>query len=138
MREDDSNLSNTTYVILSFTFILFGLTVVASSINLLVLKFLTMNTDDERREEYTRKANHPPTDDAHSATHRFSNSDHLLNPAAAADLVYSLDPEDLEELRRETTLNLFPSCLIYTTAPVRNAASSSREGTAPLFQQLYR
>ena len=33
------------------TFILFGLTVVASSMNLLVLRFLTMNTEDERREE---------------------------------------------------------------------------------------
>ncbi len=47
-------MSNTVYVILSFTFILFGLTVVASSINLFVLKFLTMNTEDERRE-YSRK-----------------------------------------------------------------------------------
>ena len=52
--KDKNNLSNTIYVILSFTFILFGLTVVASSINLFVLKFLTMNTDDERRE-YSRK-----------------------------------------------------------------------------------
>jgi hypothetical protein len=39
------------YVVLSMTFILFGLTVVASSMNLLVLRFLTMNTEDERREE---------------------------------------------------------------------------------------
>lgn len=38
------------YVILSFSFFLFGLAVVASSMNLLVLRFLTMNTDDERKE----------------------------------------------------------------------------------------
>jgi hypothetical protein len=49
--QDKENLSNHLYVVLSLTFILFGLTVVASSMNLLVLKFLTMNTEDERREE---------------------------------------------------------------------------------------
>ena len=43
--------TNVFYVVLSMTFILFGLTVVASSMNLLVLRFLTMNTEDERREE---------------------------------------------------------------------------------------
>lgn len=52
--QDKNNLSNIYYVIFSFTFILFGLTAVASSINLLVLRFLTMNTDDERREEFTK------------------------------------------------------------------------------------
>ena len=39
------------YVAFSLIFILFGLTVVSSAMNLLVLRFLTMNTDDERRDE---------------------------------------------------------------------------------------
>ena len=39
------------YVAFSIIFILFGLTVVSAAMNLLVLRFLTMNTEDERREE---------------------------------------------------------------------------------------
>lgn len=36
---------------LSLVFILFGLAVVAASINLLVLRFMTMNAEDVRRED---------------------------------------------------------------------------------------
>ena len=39
------------YVAFSLIFILFGLTVVSAAMNLLVLRFLTMNTVDERRDE---------------------------------------------------------------------------------------
>ncbi|ELT90934.1 hypothetical protein CAPTEDRAFT_120045 [Capitella teleta] len=39
------------YVAFSLIFILFGLTVVSAAMNLLVLRFLTMNTDDERKDE---------------------------------------------------------------------------------------
>lgn len=35
----------------SLVFILFGLTVISAAMNLLVLRFLTMNTEDERRDE---------------------------------------------------------------------------------------
>ncbi|CAF1461501.1 unnamed protein product [Didymodactylos carnosus] len=51
LQKDQALSSNPLYVVLAMTFILFGLTVVASSMNLLVLRFLTMNTEDERREE---------------------------------------------------------------------------------------
>ena len=51
LQTGDALNNNVFYVVLSMTFILFGLTVVASSMNLLVLRFLTMNTEDERREE---------------------------------------------------------------------------------------
>ncbi|XP_063599639.1 two pore potassium channel protein sup-9-like [Penaeus indicus] len=40
------------YVALSLVFILFGLTVVAASINLLVLRFMTMNTEDVKAGDY--------------------------------------------------------------------------------------
>ena len=40
------------YVAFSLIFILFGLTVVSAAMNLLVLRFLTMNTEDERKEEF--------------------------------------------------------------------------------------
>ena len=39
------------YVIFALIFILFGLTVVAATLNLVVLKFMTLNTEDERRDE---------------------------------------------------------------------------------------
>ncbi|CAF0783263.1 unnamed protein product [Rotaria sordida] len=51
LQTNEALNTNIFYVVLSMTFILFGLTVVASSMNLLVLRFLTMNTEDERREE---------------------------------------------------------------------------------------
>uniref|UniRef100_A0A1I7XTE9 Two pore potassium channel protein sup-9 n=1 Tax=Heterorhabditis bacteriophora TaxID=37862 RepID=A0A1I7XTE9_HETBA len=40
------------YVVFSLVFILFGLTVISAAMNLLVLRFLTMNTEDERRDEH--------------------------------------------------------------------------------------
>ncbi len=39
------------YVAFSLIFILFGLTVISASMNLLILRFMTMNTVDERRQE---------------------------------------------------------------------------------------
>ncbi|XP_078033150.1 TWIK-related acid-sensitive K[+] channel 7 isoform X1 [Augochlora pura] len=50
--QNDHALSNKPgYVALSLVFILFGLAVVAASINLLVLRFMTMNTGDARRDD---------------------------------------------------------------------------------------
>ncbi|XP_015513268.1 two pore potassium channel protein sup-9 [Neodiprion pinetum] len=50
--QNDQALSNKPgYVALSLVFILFGLAVVAASINLLVLRFMTMNTEDIRRDD---------------------------------------------------------------------------------------
>lgn len=82
---------------MSFTFILFGLTVVASSINLLVLKFLTMNTEDERREEFSKKAKQ-------NQNLRFSSTD-LLN-VVNGSVICTYEPSDLEELRRENSIKL--------------------------------
>jgi hypothetical protein len=48
-REND--LQHLDYVAFSIFFILFGLGVVSAAMNLLVLRFLTMNTEDERRDE---------------------------------------------------------------------------------------
>ncbi|KAJ1373080.1 Two pore potassium channel protein sup-9 [Parelaphostrongylus tenuis] len=43
------------YVVFSLVFILFGLTVISAAMNLLVLRFLTMNTEDEKRDEQEAK-----------------------------------------------------------------------------------
>lgn len=39
------------YVALSLFFIMFGLAIIAACLNLMVLKFMTLNTEDERRDE---------------------------------------------------------------------------------------
>ncbi|XP_061181574.1 two pore potassium channel protein sup-9-like [Saccostrea echinata] len=39
------------YIVVSLLFIIIGLTVISAAMNLLVLRFLTMNTEDERRDE---------------------------------------------------------------------------------------
>jgi potassium channel subfamily K protein len=43
--------NNPGYIVLSLLFIIIGLTVISAAMNLLVLRFLTMNTEDERRDE---------------------------------------------------------------------------------------
>jgi hypothetical protein len=87
------------YVALSLTFILFGLTVLASSLNLLVLRFLTMNTEDELREEFYRQAQNS------SRPMRFSDCD--LLGSAGGRMSFSLDAGELEDLRRENTFEFF-------------------------------
>jgi len=54
LQKDSALQSKPEYVALSLIFILFGLSVVSSAVNLLVLKFLTLNTEDERRDEQMR------------------------------------------------------------------------------------
>ncbi|EUB62608.1 Potassium channel subfamily K member 9 [Echinococcus granulosus] len=51
LQREDSLAKRPDYVAFSLIFILFGLTVVSSVMNLLVLRFLTMNTDDQRRDD---------------------------------------------------------------------------------------
>lgn len=51
MQNDQALTKQPGYVALSLVFILFGLAVVAASINLLVLRFMTMNAEDVRRED---------------------------------------------------------------------------------------
>lgn len=51
LQKDGALQKEPYYVVFSLIFILFGLTVVSAAMNLLVLRFLTMNTEDERRDE---------------------------------------------------------------------------------------
>ncbi|KAF6215695.1 hypothetical protein GE061_000026 [Apolygus lucorum] len=51
LQNDQALVNKPGYVALSLVFILFGLAVVAASINLLVLRFMTMNAEEVRREE---------------------------------------------------------------------------------------
>ena len=51
LQKNDMLTHQVEYVAFSIIFILFGLTVISAAMNLLILRFLTMNTVDERREE---------------------------------------------------------------------------------------
>ena len=51
LQKDNSLNTKPEYVMFALIFILFGLAIVAASLNLLVLRFVTMNTEDERRDE---------------------------------------------------------------------------------------
>ncbi|KAF2358580.1 Potassium channel domain [Trinorchestia longiramus] len=48
LQKDEALTTKPGYVVLSLVFILFGLTVVAACINLLVLRFMTINSEDAR------------------------------------------------------------------------------------------
>jgi len=51
LQKDEALDSKPEYVAFGLIFILFGLAIVAASLNLLVMRFITMNTEDERRDE---------------------------------------------------------------------------------------
>ncbi|KAF0296150.1 Two pore potassium channel protein sup-9 [Amphibalanus amphitrite] len=51
LQQDNALNTRPDYVAFALVFILFGLAVVAASLNLLVLRFVTMNTEDEKRDE---------------------------------------------------------------------------------------
>ncbi|KAJ8321954.1 hypothetical protein KUTeg_000425 [Tegillarca granosa] len=51
LQKNNSLQDKPHYVAFSIIYILFGLTVISAAMNLLVLRFLTMNTEDERRDE---------------------------------------------------------------------------------------
>ncbi|KAG8271546.1 Potassium channel sub K member 9 [Homalodisca vitripennis] len=51
LQKDNALDKKPEYVAFALIFILFGLAIVAASLNLLVLRFVTMNTEDERRDE---------------------------------------------------------------------------------------
>ncbi|XP_014670167.1 PREDICTED: two pore potassium channel protein sup-9-like [Priapulus caudatus] len=56
LQNSETTEQNPYYIVLSLVFIFTGLTVVGAAMNLLVLRFLTMNTEDEKREEAEAQA----------------------------------------------------------------------------------
>ncbi|KAM9786188.1 potassium channel subfamily K member 15 [Neosynchiropus ocellatus] len=54
LQKKEDLQEKTPYVAFSFMYILVGLTVIGAFLNLVVLRFLTMNTDDERRDAQER------------------------------------------------------------------------------------
>ena len=52
LQQDQALETNPLYVLFALLFILFGLAVIAAVLNLMLLKFMTMNTIDENRSAY--------------------------------------------------------------------------------------
>ena len=55
LQQKDSLTSNPYYVAFVIMYIVIGLTIISAAMNLLVLRFLTMNTEDEKRDEIEEK-----------------------------------------------------------------------------------
>ncbi|VDM98744.1 unnamed protein product [Thelazia callipaeda] len=55
LQKDGALQNSPEYVAFALVFILFGLTVISAAMNLLVLRFLTMNTEDQKRDEQEAK-----------------------------------------------------------------------------------
>lgn len=55
MQKDGALQNRPEYVVFSLIFIVFGLTVISAAMNLLVLRFLTLNTEDEKRDQREAK-----------------------------------------------------------------------------------
>ena len=51
LQQDNSLEKKLEYVTFALFFIMFGLAIIAASLNLMVLKFMTLNTEDEKRDE---------------------------------------------------------------------------------------
>jgi heme/copper-type cytochrome/quinol oxidase subunit 4 len=51
LQQDNALQSQPEYVTFALFFIVFGLAVIAAVLRLMLLKFMTMNTDDENRDE---------------------------------------------------------------------------------------
>ncbi|KAL7864514.1 hypothetical protein AOLI_G00159340 [Acnodon oligacanthus] len=54
LQKNEDLQEKTPYVVFSFMYILVGLTVIGAFLNLVVLRFLTMNSEDERRDAQER------------------------------------------------------------------------------------
>ncbi|XP_006879329.1 PREDICTED: potassium channel subfamily K member 9 [Elephantulus edwardii] len=99
------------YVAFSFMYILVGLTVIGAFLNLVVLRFLTMNSEDERRDAEERAS------------------------LAGARASMALAPEDARARARPqadvTDLQSVCSCLCYRAHAPRPAAHHNALGGAP-------
>ena len=57
LRQDNALEEKIYYVVLVILFILFGLGIMAAALNLMVLKLMTLNTEDEKRDEKQARQN---------------------------------------------------------------------------------
>ncbi|KFD69030.1 hypothetical protein M514_06625 [Trichuris suis] len=116
LQKDGALQQNPKYVAFSLIFILFGLTVVSAAMNLLVLRFLTMNTEDERRD----------VQEAHMAARGLmglnfyypSNGALLKSKRSSTDLLDRFDQEELDEEAEKSSSISSDSCTCLSKWPL--------------------
>nr|XP_009480574.1 PREDICTED: potassium channel subfamily K member 9-like [Pelecanus crispus] len=110
------------YVAFSFMYILVGLTVIGAFLNLVVLRFLTMNSEDERRDAEERASLRRARNNVHLKPKEDSRSSNaIFLPVEDRTSQMNLIPliqEDAERQRRQSansaaTVPSFCTCLCY-------------------------
>lgn len=110
------------YVAFSFMYILVGLTVIGAFLNLVVLRFLTMNSEDERRDAEERASLRRARNAIHLTAKEDGHSNKaIFLPAADRTSQMNLIPlvqEDAERQRRQSAngagkVPAFCTCLCY-------------------------
>lgn len=124
------------YVAFSFMYILVGLTVIGAFLNLVVLRFLTMNSEDERRDAEERASLRRARNNIHlkpKEDNRSSNA--IFLPAEDRTSQMNLIPlvqEDAERQRRQSATSAaavpaFCTCLCYRPQVCGSPAPSHPE-----------
>lgn len=125
LQKKEDLQEKTPYVVFSFMYILVGLTVIGAFLNLVVLRFLTMNSEDERRDAQERaslkrgrnltalNAEH----NRHSNTNLFMSMEEgtsctnlILCPADEAGLTLSLHPNQCQSQSQLCLLCSYVCC----------------------------
>ncbi|XP_015736951.1 potassium channel subfamily K member 15 isoform X2 [Coturnix japonica] len=125
------------YVAFSFMYILVGLTVIGAFLNLVVLRFLTMNSEDERRDAEERASLRRARNTIHLTAKEDGHSNKaIFLPAADRTSQMNLIPlvqEDAERQRRQSAngagkVPAFCTCLCYR-APLCGSPTPSHPET---------
>nr|CUU97852.1 hypothetical transcript [Hymenolepis microstoma]CUU98953.1 hypothetical transcript [Hymenolepis microstoma] len=128
LQREDSLAKQPYYVAFSLVFILFGLTVVSSVMNLLVLRFLTMNTDDQRRDDLEAAAQAQELRRLHGdVIHSVIGMTNLLPPNTHEDKVMSVNTDQFNEISKMKEVNSLKQTHLnypYAEEPVRNQFQS--------------
>ncbi|VDO03268.1 unnamed protein product [Rodentolepis nana] len=124
LQREDSLAKQPYYVAFSLVFILFGLTVVSSVMNLLVLRFLTMNADDQRRDDLEAAAQAQELRRLHGdVIHSVIGMTNLLPPNTREDKVMRINTDQFNEISKMREINNLKQTHLsypYTDDPVRN------------------
>lgn len=124
LQREDSLAKQPYYVAFSLVFILFGLTVVSSVMNLLVLRFLTMNTDDQRRDDLEAAAQAQELRRLHGdVIHSVIGMTNHLPPNTREDKAAKVTTDQFNEIpkiKEVSNLKQSPTRHPYTEDPVMN------------------
>ncbi|XP_043092797.1 potassium channel subfamily K member 15 [Puntigrus tetrazona] len=145
LQKKEDLQEKTPYVVFSFMYILVGLTVIGAFLNLVVLRFLTMNSEDEKRDAQERASlkrgrnltamslgqeNHChsnlflPMEEGSSCTNL------ILSPAEERG-IYSPLPLALNASQSQSQLSLLCSCVCYHLGLCHSSAPAPAPDKCP-------